>query len=456
MLPVTGESAAGGDAPTPLTPNRRPAPGHGRMSAQAYPGAQTVVYRHTTLNSGEPCPACSRGSLHAYPVSVRIRIDGSPLLTAQRHEVDNLRCSACGDVFPAVAPEDKYTEQAKAVVVYAHHELGVPLHRLSAMQANVGVPVADATLWELTEQVVGCAYPVFQHLEVLGAQSGTIFQDDTPVHIQSLLKENKTLEKGQRVGMQTTGLVCVGEHTIVLYYSGRSHAGENLEAILARRDATLPPPIQMSDALPANAVKLAQTLVCHCLSHALLKFKEIVDSFPHACQNVLHALGRVYDHDKKAKQKKLSDDERLRYHQTHSAPVLTVLFQWLEQHFANREVEPHSSLGKAMQYLLNHWHGLTQFLRIPGAPLDNNTSERALKAAIRRRKVSYFFKSTYSAQVSGVLLSIQETARQANINVVHYLTVLQQRSQAVREDPGRWLPWNYQATLRESVPATAA
>lgn len=227
-LPVTGEPAAGGDSPTSPTPNRQPVPGHGRMSAQDYPGAQTVVYRHTHLNSGEPCPACLRGSLYTYPMSVRIRIDGSPLLTAQRHEVDNLRCSACGDVFPAVAPEDKYTEQAKAVMVYAHHELGVPLHRLSAMQANVGVPVAEATLWELTEHVVGCAYPVFQHLEVLGAQSGTIFQDDTPVRIQSLLKENKTLEKGQRVGMQTTGFgVRGGAHDHFILFRPFSCRGES-------------------------------------------------------------------------------------------------------------------------------------------------------------------------------------------------------------------------------------
>jgi transposase len=40
-------------------------------------------------------------------------------------------------------------------------------------------------------------------------------------------------------------------------------------------------------------------------------------------------------------------------------------------------VEPNSSLGKAFQYLLNDWHTLTQFLRVPGAPLDNPTVERA-------------------------------------------------------------------------------
>ena len=39
----------------------------------------------------------------------------------------------------------------------------------------------------------------------------------------------------------------------------------------------------------------------------------------------------------------------------------------------------YSGLGKAIQYLQNHWQELTLFLREPGAPLDNNVCERALK-----------------------------------------------------------------------------
>jgi transposase len=38
-------------------------------------------------------------------------------------------------------------------------------------------------------------------------------------------------------------------------------------------------------------------------------------------------------------------------------------------------------LGKAITYMQRHWKGLTLFLRQPGAPLDNNICERALKLA---------------------------------------------------------------------------
>ncbi len=49
--------------------------------------------------------------------------------------------------------------------------------------------------------------------------------------------------------------------------------------------------------------------------------------------------------------------------------------------------------------MLSHWQTLTQFLRVPGAPLDNNTAERALKLIIRQRKNSLFYHNDFSAYV---------------------------------------------------------
>src|SRR5919109_725971 len=49
-------------------------------------------------------------------------------------------------------------------------------------------------------------------------------------------------------------------------------------------------------------------------------------------------------------------------------------FTWRSQ-IRERLVEPNSSLGKGFQYLLNPWETRTQFLRVPGAALDNNTVE---------------------------------------------------------------------------------
>jgi hypothetical protein len=65
----------------------------------------------------------------------------------------------------------------------------------------------------------------------------------------------------------------------------------------------------------------------------------------------------------------MSPEERLRFHQEHSGPVMEKLHVWLDAQFDERRVEPNSGLGTAISYLLKYWDRLTLFLRQPGAPL---------------------------------------------------------------------------------------
>ena len=99
---------------------------------------------------------------------------------------------------------------------------------------------------------------------------------------------------------------------------------------------------------------------------------DLVPSFPEQCRYVIEALAEVYHHDKMAKEQDLSKDQRLQFHQERSGPIMKRLNDWLLKQFDERRVEPNSSMGKAIAYMLNHWEPLTLFLRVPGAPLDNN------------------------------------------------------------------------------------
>jgi hypothetical protein len=94
--------------------------GHGRQGAQAYSGAEHVVCRHETLAVGQRCPVCGRGRLYRVEPGVEVRLDGHALLSAVRYALEKLRCSACGQVFTAAAPEasaEKYSARARAVLV---------------------------------------------------------------------------------------------------------------------------------------------------------------------------------------------------------------------------------------------------------------------------------------------------------------------------------------------------
>jgi len=271
-----------------------------------------------------------------------------------------------------------------------------------------------------------------------------------------LIEENRQAE-GQvppsspsplRTGMYTTGLIVqAGVQTICLYYAGRQHAGENLAALLRKREPQRSKPLVMSDALARNAADEQRLIRCHCLAHGQRKFRELEEVFPRESDVVTHALKDVFDHEAEARRRQLSAEARLAYHQTYSAPVMATLKGWLEQQTTGRLVEPNSSLGKAMAYLLGHWETLTRFLTVPGAPLDNNTAERALKLCIRQRKNSLFYATEHSAYIASLLTSVIATCIQAGVNALEYLVAVQNNRQAVFANPAAWLPWTYHTAL---------
>ena len=131
---------------------------------------------------------------------------------------------------------------------------------------------------------------------------------------------------------------------------------------------------------------------------------------------------------------------------------MEALKSWMVQQVEDRCVEPNSRLGGAFDYLLKRWESLTRFLTVPGAPLDNNAAERALKLILRYRKNSLFYKNEHGAYVGDVLTSLIETCRLADANPLDYLTALMKNRSAVFKDPGAWLPWNYQDKLDAEPP----
>ena len=84
---------------------------------------------------------------------------------------------------------------------------------------------------------------------------------------------------------------------------------------------------------------------------------------------------------------------------------------------------------------------------MPGAPLDNNLVERALKLFIRQRKNSLFFATEHSAYIASVLTSLIATCLHAGVNALEYLVALQEHRSEVFAAPEAWLPWTYQVHL---------
>lgn len=440
-------------------PRRRAAPhkrkGHGRTAARDYPGAERVPVAHPSQKVGDRCPQCGRGRLYAMESSDHIELTAAPPVRATRFECEVLRCSACQTTstapLPAEASGEKYPPRVDAVLAVTRFQMGVPHNRLAQWQGWSGVPLAPSTQFERLEVMADRVFPVFQTMERMAANLPLVHSDDTGARILELQQENRTREGKERTGIFTTVMIASGlgraTPTIVLYASGRRHAGENLDDLLRSRSPAMGDVIHMADA-SSRAPRFESVIDARCLTHARRYYIEAEPAFPELCGHVLDELALVYRND--ADTRAMDPDERLRHHQMHSAPVMERLYAWIEEQGDQRTVEPNSLLGKAFRYTRNHWEGLTRFLKVPGVPLDNTLSERELKPSLRHRKNSIFFKTRAGAAIGDVLMSIIRTCVANRVDPVHYLETIGTHAAAARASPEDWLPWTYAATLNKT------
>ncbi len=442
------------EAPDAQPANQKKRKGHGRNGASAYRGAKKVKVPHESLRSGERCPQCEQGKVYqANPPAMIVRVTGQAPIDATVYELKRLRCNLCGLVFTARPPpgvgSQKYDERASSMIALLKYGSGFPFYRLEGLQAGLGIPLPSATQWEIVDESAAQIEPAYAELVHQAAQGEVLHNDDTPAKILDLMgkrRERLVSPPGSpgRTGIFTSGIVSrCGESTIALFFTGPEHAGENLEKVLARRSKELAAPIQMCDALSRNVTGAFATIVGNCLSHGRRRFVDVVESFPEECRFVLEVLRDVYHHDTQSRERKMSANERLALHQEKSAPRMQALKEWLDSQVEERKVEPNSSLGEAIQYMLNHWEKLTLFLRKAGAPLDNNLCERVLKKAILHRKNSMFYKTANGARVGDMYMSLIHTAELCGANPFEYLVALQRHRAEMVQCPGDWMPWNY-------------
>jgi len=488
--PAVMEAGSGAKADTEAPTEAHPendsqassqAQGHGHNGADAFTGAEKIEVRHESLQAGDPCPKCETGTLYDSRPGVLVRLMGQAPVKAVVYYLQKLRCNPCGAIFTAkppegVDPEEKYAPTVGSMIALLKYGYGMPFHRQQTLQGDMGIPLSDSTQWDIVNEQAERAEPVWEELARQAAQGDVVHNDDTGVKILELMgerarqaaleasgvdpvespaedpAEDSTKEPGaDRTGMFTSAIVATGDgHKIALFLSGRQHAGENLKDVLRRRAVELPSPIQMCDALTRNLPGKLKTIVANCLAHGRRQFVDEADRFPEECRHVLELLAVVYHNDAIAAERNLSPEDRLLFHQAQSGPTMEELHVWLVRQFDQRRVEPNSGLGKAISYLLRHWEKLTLFLRVPGAPLDNNICERALKKAIRHRRNSLFYKTRHGAHVGDLFMSLIATCELCRANPFDYLTELDRHADRAATHPAAWMPWNYRETLEEN------
>jgi hypothetical protein len=456
-----------------------PPKGHGRNGAAAFSSAQEVLHVLGLGLLGALCAACGIGRMSPYRDKVIIRVVGQSIFGAERHRFEQVRCRLCGAILRADGMDllvlngigtsyVTYHWSACAMLIVMHYFAGAPFKRLEALHRGWGIPMPDANQWQLVDRCHDLLAPLYKAIERHGIHYAiTLRIDDTGSMIVELRRqiqdEIAAIEllgesaRNVRTGINATGVYLETDQVrVVLFFTGRHHAGEIIDQLLQHRrsvaKATENKLVKVTDAASKNfdhaQADLLEEAVCN--AHAFLKFRAIKDAFPVEYGLAGEVYKNVFDNDDEAKARGLDPIERMHFHRSRSMPQMERLWQMCKQKLDAKLVEPHSPLWEPISFIINQWERLTRFCEVPGVPLDSNLVEQTLIIPVRYLAGSFAYKTQNGADVGDRHMSLVATANANGVEPVAYLTHCLENHRDLAERPEHYLPWAYKQRLEAS------
>jgi len=130
--------------------------------------------------------------------------------------------------------------------------------------------------------------------------------------------------------------------------------------------------------------------VC-CWAHARRKFVAALESKDERANPTLERIGKLYaieralpsllplsDDPADQERRRQREEQRCQIRQTRAVPILAELKRWLDGQ--RPKALPKSPFGQAVGYALNNWEALGRYVEQGYLAIDNNLSERTLRA----------------------------------------------------------------------------
>jgi len=333
------------------------------------------------------------------------------------HQLQKYACGTCKDGVTTAARPISALEQRSAdasllahVVVskYADH---TPLTRLAGIYARSGATIAVSTMADWVAAVADKVAPIVDVLAQRVQRAHVIGTDATGL---------KVLDPTSATNIQYGTIWCyVGDDRDVVYTYAPTGEGATgpWDFLQGRTGYVQADAASVFDRVyngqAGNAVEVG------CWAHAR---RRLVELQPTDCRVAypLQLIARLYRLEHLADAQQLAPPDRARLRHERSLPVLNKLQHALARAHLNEP--PGSAFAKATRYVLNHWTALTRYVDDGCLLLDNNGTERQLRAIAVGRKNYLFAGSHDAARRAAVLYSLLRTCAQHGVPPLPYLT----------------------------------
>ena len=370
------------------------------------------------------------------------------LLTAGPSQVGPIPKGLCGPGLLAHCVTAKYADH-------------IPLHRQSGQLARSGVQIARSTLGDWMSQAAELLKPLFQLMYQRLLLSRVIHTDDTGVKLR-VEGADRTSKAHLWAGIGDA------DYPYVVFDFTPNYNGEGPQRFFRGYKGYL-----QADALAQYEALYGEEVehVC-CWAHARRKFVAALESKDERANPALERLGKLYaieralppllppsDAPADQERRRQREEQRRQIRQTRAVPILAELKRWLDgQH---PKALPKSPFGQAVGYALNNWEALGRYVEQGYLAIDNNLSERTLRAIALGRNNWGVIGSVTGGETAAVLFSVVGTCKHLGIDPFAYLKETLPGLFALGEEPSveqrlAWLPDRWLLGKKQGAPPGAA
>jgi transposase len=392
-----------------------------------------------TVKKSYACPHCDPAQV---PAERRIQ-------TAGPAQVGPLAKGLCGPGLLAQVVTAKFADH-------------VPLHRLAGQLSRAGLPLAASTLGDWVAGAADLLGPLYalMHERLFGSR--VLHGDDTAVQLR-LAGADRTKKAHL--------WVCIGDadYPYAVFDFTAAYTADGPETFLEGYRGYL-----QADALAQYEGLCAAGDVWHvcCWAHARRKFVAAAEAGDGRAEAALERIRRLYaierelppllppaDEGAAQERRRQREEQRRAARQRQAEPVLVELKRWLDEQ--RPQALPKSPLGVAVGYALNHWEALCRYREQGYLAIDNNLSERTLRAIALGRNNWVVLGSEAGGRTAAVLYTLVATCKHLGIDPFAYLRealpgLFALGDQPTAEQLAAWLPdrWLLQRTRASPLAAT--
>lgn len=285
----------------------------------------------------------------------------------------------------------------------------LPLYRLMKMFERQALKINDSTLGGWFKAACNLLLLLYEAQKRLMLANLYLQVDETTIKVLESEQKGKTHR-----GYMWVYYAPVERMALFDYRNGRGRAGP--DQLLANFQGT----IQSDGYVVYEMFEHRKGIALgSCMAHARRKFDEALKNDQPRASHVLALMQALYAVERQAREKNMDHAARLSLRKEQARPIFDELGQYL---IAQRpEVPPKTPIGVAINYSLNRWKKLEQYLLNGALEIDNNLVENTIRPIALGRKNYLFAGNDDAAQRLAMLYTFMASCKVNGINPEEWL-----------------------------------